>query len=132
MVKLSHSLVLLPYLFSAAVYASPRPVVVARALYFINNEAQNAVIAVKVNPDGTLSDGSVTLTGGAGGAGVNAQGEPAGPDPLFSQGALALSNGVSTREYLFLFCPCLTKYVFAREETRCCECRVQQHNPLQR
>lgn len=60
----------------------------AKALYFLSNAAQNEVVALKVAADGTLSDGSLTCTGGAGMTGVDAQGVPAIPDALFSQGAV--------------------------------------------
>jgi hypothetical protein len=93
--KFARAVFLLPCLFSAAAYAGGCPVVAARALYFITNNDENSVVAVRVHPNGTLSDGSVTMTGGAGGAGATDMGEAAGPDPLFSQSVLALSNGVS-------------------------------------
>lgn len=63
-----------------------------KALYFISNAAVNKVVALKVATDGTLSDGSITCTGGAGMAGVDAAGLPAIPDALFSQGAVKVSR----------------------------------------
>ncbi|KAF2500937.1 hypothetical protein BU16DRAFT_546384 [Lophium mytilinum] len=63
----------------------------SKAIYFISNEPSNAVVALKINHDGTLSPGSTTLTGGAGGSGTNGN-TTAGPDALFSQGALTVSG----------------------------------------
>jgi hypothetical protein len=51
-------------------------------------------MALKVAADGTLSDGSLTSTGGAGGNGVNAKGAPNDPDALFSQGAITVAGNV--------------------------------------
>jgi hypothetical protein len=66
----------------------------AKAIYFITNDAQNSIVALKVAGDGTLSDGSVTSTGGAGMTGVDANGSPAVPDGLFSQGAVKVAGKV--------------------------------------
>lgn len=66
----------------------------AKAIYFITNDAQNSVVALKVAEDGTLSDGSITSTGGAGMTGVDANGLPAVPDGLFSQGAVKVAGKV--------------------------------------
>lgn len=54
----------------------------ARAVYFISNAAQNSIVALKVAADGTLSEGSVTSTGGAGMSGVDDKGAVAAPDSL--------------------------------------------------
>lgn len=89
-------------LFACAALARPPPDetgkpcdgVAAKAVYFLTNDVANAVVALKVNSDGTLSDGSIIPTGGAGGTGVGADGQPAIPDPLFSQGALATSGNL--------------------------------------
>ena len=70
----------------------------AKAIYFMTNAAQNSVVALKVAADGTLSDGSITATGGAGMNGVDSTGAPAAPDALFSQGAVKTSGNVSTFE----------------------------------
>ncbi len=69
----------------------------AKAVYFISNNADNAVVALKVNAqDGKLSQGSVTPTGGRGGNQINAMtGMPAGPDALGSQSALTVAGNVS-------------------------------------
>lgn len=61
----------------------------AKAVYFLTNDAKNSVVALKVNADGTLSDGSITLTGGSGASGIDGMtNTTAGPDSLFSQSAL--------------------------------------------
>ncbi len=67
----------------------------AKAIYFITNAANNSIVALKVAANGTLSDGSITLTGGAGMNGVDSTGAPAAPDSLFSQGALKVAGNVS-------------------------------------
>jgi len=66
----------------------------AKAIYFLTNAANNSIVALKVSSDGTLSDGSVTATGGAGLSGVDSTGAPAAPDSLFSQGALKVAGNV--------------------------------------
>jgi hypothetical protein len=66
----------------------------AKAIYFISNAANNSVVALKVGADGTLSDGSITATGGAGMSGVDATGAPAGADGLFSQGSVKIAGHV--------------------------------------
>jgi hypothetical protein len=60
----------------------------------ITNEDQNAVAAIKINPDGLLGDGTLTSTGGAGLAAMEADGQPAMPDSLISQSALAIAGQV--------------------------------------
>jgi len=64
----------------------------AKAIYFITNAASNSVVALKVASDGTVSDGSITATGGAGMSGVGSTGAPAAPDSLFSQGAVKVAG----------------------------------------
>jgi hypothetical protein len=66
----------------------------AKAIYFLSNAANNSIVALKVAADGTLSDGSITSTGGAGMSGVDSTGAPAAPDSLFSQGALKVAGNV--------------------------------------
>jgi len=67
-----------------------------KAVYFLTNDAKNAVVAMKVNADGTLADGSITETGGAGANGIDgAKNAPAAPDALFSQSALRVVGNVS-------------------------------------
>jgi hypothetical protein len=66
------------------------------AVYFMNNLAENAVIAISVADDGTMASiGSTTLTGGAGGNQVNAMtGQKAGPDALASQASVSIAGNV--------------------------------------
>ena len=67
-----------------------------RAVYFATNDAtENAIVALKVNSDGTLSDGSITATGGMGGGAFGTDGAPFSPDPLFSQDSVSVSGNVS-------------------------------------
>jgi hypothetical protein len=65
-----------------------------KAIYFISNAANNSVVALKVAADGTLSDGSITPTGGMGMSGVDATGAPANIDGLFSQGSVKIAGNV--------------------------------------
>ena len=69
----------------------------AKAVFFLTKEAENSVVALKVNPNGTLSEGSITLTGGSGASGLDgmANNTAAGPDALFSQSALKAECNVS-------------------------------------
>ncbi|XMA14809.1 hypothetical protein WAI453_007600 [Rhynchosporium graminicola] len=64
----------------------------AKTIYFITNAAENSIVALKVAMNGSLSEGSVTPTGGAGMIGVDDKGDPAIPDSLFSQGAVKVSG----------------------------------------
>jgi hypothetical protein len=69
------------------------PSINAKAIYFMTNAAKNSIVALKVGADGTLSDGSITATGGAGMNGIE-KGAPAAPDALFSQGAVKVDGNV--------------------------------------
>ncbi|CZT51042.1 uncharacterized protein RSE6_12125 [Rhynchosporium secalis] len=64
----------------------------AKTIYFITNAAENSIVALKVAMDGSLSEGSVTPTGGAGMTRVDDKGDPVIPDSLFSQGAVKVSG----------------------------------------
>jgi hypothetical protein len=76
----------------------------AKAIYFITNDACNSVVALKVAVDGTLSDGSITSTGGAGMNGLlAATGGVAAPDALFSQGAVKVAGHVRNAHPVILF-----------------------------
>lgn len=67
----------------------------AKAVYFIDNlSGGNSVIALNVAADGTLSNGTVTATGGNGGSGLDASGQPASPDALASQGSVKAVDNV--------------------------------------
>ena len=68
----------------------------AKAVYFLNNDpAGNAVVAMRVAADGTLSDGSTTPTGGKGGSGIEGKTKhPAAPAALFSQSALKVEGNM--------------------------------------
>ncbi|KAI9811295.1 MAG: hypothetical protein M1826_003271 [Phylliscum demangeonii] len=70
--------------------SAPPPARRPQAIYVTSNEvAGNAVVAFKINNDGTLSDGSVTATGGKGGNGFNVNtNSPNSPDALGSQGSV--------------------------------------------
>jgi hypothetical protein len=65
------------------------------AIYFMTNDAQNAVVAIPIASDGMLSGGSRTPTGGAGSNSIDgATNKPAAPDPLIGQSALVVAGQV--------------------------------------
>ena len=68
----------------------------AKALYFMTNAAENSIVALPIGPDGKVSDGTITPTGGKGLQEVDAKtGIPNAPDGLASQGAVKVAAGVS-------------------------------------
>jgi hypothetical protein len=69
--------------------------VAGRAIYFITNDKINAVVALRIGADGSLSPGTVTPTGGAGSVALNSDNQPATPDALVSQSALTIAGNVS-------------------------------------
>jgi len=66
----------------------------AKAIYLLTNDQSNAVVALPIAADGTLSQGTVTPTGGEGSNSVNAMQQPAAPDALLSQAALTIAGNV--------------------------------------
>jgi hypothetical protein len=67
----------------------------AKALYFMTNLASNSIVALPVAEDGSVSAGTMTSTGGAGGNLVNAMtGAKNGPDALGSQGSVQVAGNV--------------------------------------
>ncbi|KAI4092004.1 MAG: hypothetical protein L6R37_007642 [Teloschistes peruensis] len=66
----------------------------ARALYLMTNDpAGNSIIALKVNQDGTLTDGSLTPTGGKGQSCIDQRvNRTSYPDGLFSQSAVDVKS----------------------------------------
>ncbi|KAJ3580479.1 hypothetical protein NPX13_g77 [Xylaria arbuscula] len=73
-----------------------------KAIYMISNEKDNTVLALPIGKDGLLSPETMTLTatGGVGMAGVESDGQPAGPDSLFSQSSVTIAGN-----YLFAVNP---------------------------
>lgn len=68
---------------------------VGKAIYFLTNEAENAVVALPIGKNGMLSKGSVTMTGGAGSNSIDGMTmEVAMADPLISQSALTIAGNV--------------------------------------
>jgi hypothetical protein len=64
---------------------------VGKAVYFITNAEQNAVVALPIGKDGTLSKGSTTMTGGAGSISIDGANKmPAASDALIGQSALTV------------------------------------------
>jgi hypothetical protein len=78
----------------------PQYSTVGKAIYFLTNDAENAVVAVPIGKDGMLSKGTVVKTGGAGSNSLDAMGQPAVPDALVGQSALTVVGNVS-----FLYSP---------------------------
>ncbi|KAH7117568.1 hypothetical protein B0J11DRAFT_560807 [Dendryphion nanum] len=71
--------------------AKSNMITVGKAVYFITNDAENAVVALPIGKDGMLSKGTVTKTGGAGSNAVNGTTKaPLSPDALLSQSALTV------------------------------------------
>ncbi|KAL4779248.1 hypothetical protein BJX76DRAFT_365440 [Aspergillus varians] len=89
------------FLFAAlSVNARPGSPTTGKALYVLTNNANNAVIGLPIYKDGLLGDGQVTLTAGTGQNGLDSTQGPAGPDSLFSQGAVAVAG-----QYVFAVNP---------------------------
>lgn len=62
---------------------------VGKAIYFISNDADNAVVALPIKSDGTVSMGSKTPTGGEGSnIATNGTSMRQAPDSLGSQGSV--------------------------------------------
>ncbi|OAL55137.1 hypothetical protein IQ07DRAFT_499576 [Pyrenochaeta sp. DS3sAY3a] len=62
-----------------------------KAVYFLTNDAQNAVVAVPIDSTGSLSGGTMTSTGGAGSNSIDsATNAKAAPDALIGQSALTI------------------------------------------
>ncbi|KAL4816190.1 hypothetical protein BDW67DRAFT_175679 [Aspergillus spinulosporus] len=72
----------------------------SRAIYLLTNNAENAIVGVPIQKNGLLGDAQATLTGGSGQRALQNDGQPAGPDSLFSQGAVTV-----TEEYIFAVNP---------------------------
>lgn len=71
-------------------------VAVGKAVYFLTNGATNAVVALPIGKDGTLSNGTVTKTGGAGSIAINGRtGQPGLPDALVGQSSVTVVGNVS-------------------------------------
>jgi hypothetical protein len=68
----------------------------AKAVYFMTNLASNSIVALPVAEDGSVSAGTMTSTGAAGGNLVDPmKGTPNGPDALASQGSVQVAGSVS-------------------------------------
>jgi hypothetical protein len=83
-----------PYVESRAATAKSNG---PKAIYFLTNNAQNAVVTLPIECDGTLSHGSVTATGGKGANSIDMNTNlPAAPDALNSQSSLTISGQVGS------------------------------------
>lgn len=68
-----------------------------KAIYFISNDAENAIVSLPIKSDGTVSMGSKTPTGGKG-SNIATNGDAAkqqAPDSLGSQGSVSVAGDVS-------------------------------------
>ena len=66
-----------------------------RAIYFQTNTPQNNIVALPVQQDGTLAQGSMTPTGGSGLQEIDGKtGQPASPDGLSSQDSVVVAGKV--------------------------------------
>ena len=75
-----------------------------KAVFFMTNVANNSIVALPVGANGTLGAGSLTPTGGAGGAEVDPlTGLPTIPDALASQGAVRVAGNVTHLVSLYVF-----------------------------
>ncbi|CBF84006.1 predicted protein [Aspergillus nidulans FGSC A4] len=85
----------------------------SKAIYLLTNNAENAIVGVPIHKNGLLGDAQATLTGGTGERALLNDGQLAGPDSLFSQGAVAV-----TEEYIFAVNPgCNTLSMLRHDKT---------------
>ena len=69
-----------------------------KAIYFLTNNQQNAVVALPIAADGTLSNGTVTETSGMGSNSIDGStNSSAGPDALVGQAAVTVAGQVRQR-----------------------------------
>ncbi len=99
--SLAASCFVLATLTTAAIIPKDTPnQLTGKAIYVLDNEASNSVLAYKINDDGTLSDGTPTSTGGFGCAKypeeAAADGTPHSHDSHVFQGAVNAARNVST------------------------------------
>ncbi|KAL3461937.1 hypothetical protein BJX64DRAFT_260006 [Aspergillus heterothallicus] len=102
-------------LAASSVGAQPGPHKGNQAIYVLTNNPDNAVIGLPIQKNGLLGKPIATLTGGVGAAGVDSDGVPAGPDSLFSQGAVTVAD-----EYVFAVNP---------GDSTLSQLKVSPHNP---
>ncbi|GAP83551.1 putative 3-carboxymuconate cyclase [Rosellinia necatrix] len=86
------SLVLAPLVLQALARPHCNTLANGKAIYMLSNEQDNAVVALPIQKNGLLAAGRLTGTGGAGMNGMDADGKPAAPDPLFSQSSLTIAG----------------------------------------
>jgi hypothetical protein len=107
-------------ILTSAVSAAPhRQVKVGKAVYFLTNDAENAVVALPIGKDGMVSAGTVTKTGGKGSNAINGMTmQAAMPDPLVAQSSLTVVGNVSFNHNPFL----VISAANSRTEHLCCQC----------
>ena len=80
---------------SAAPHPQKQKATAGKAIYFLTNDAENAVVALPIGKDGMLAAGSVTKTGGAGSNSIDGMTKKAAaPDALVGQSALTVVGNV--------------------------------------
>jgi hypothetical protein len=90
----------------------------SKAIYLLTNNAENAIVGVSIQKNGLLGNAQATLTGGTGERALQNDGQPADPDSLFSQGAVAVTEEVDRSGPCYLYLPgtdglSFYKYIFA-------------------
>lgn len=92
-----------------SIQAQFTPLVTAvQAIYLSTNDSPNRIVALKVNDEGKLSEGTFTLTGGDGGVLINSDGSPVPIDALNSQDSIVREGHVSGLLRLIYLCWVLT------------------------
>jgi hypothetical protein len=83
------------FIASAAPYQQWHKATTGKAIYFLTNDAENAVVALPIGKDGMLTAGTVTKTGGKGSNAIDGMTKmPAAPDGLVSQSSLTIVDNV--------------------------------------
>jgi hypothetical protein len=90
------SVTLLSQVIEGVPYRRLNGAATGKAIYILTNDAQNAVVALPIAYDGTLSEGTVISTGGAGSNAISgATNATAAPDALLSQSSLTVVGKVN-------------------------------------
>ena len=86
---------LFSYVLSTSDYDPTSQYPSARAIYFLSNKALNSIVAVQVGGNGTLSNGAIIATGGAGASTVQpGTTQPVATDALSSTGSIVVFQDV--------------------------------------
>ena len=99
-----------------------------KAVYMLSNQASNSVIAVPIAEDGSIDEAGASSinTGGSGANGVDGStNQPAVPDALFSQSALAVAGNVSQGPPCISTISILCNKLTPEQESVRSQCRIQ-------